>query len=248
MVAVAGADRRDGRFVPAARCARGRTALPAPASSTAPRSPRRWRSRTRTSSSSAPATRPARRRVYLARYARSVTMLVRGESLADSMSRYLIERIAADRQPQRPVPVGDRRAARRHRARGDHDRRYRDRRDVARSRRGRCSSSSAPRRAPNGSRERWQLDPQGFILSGRRPRARPATEAGSRLAAEARAVVARDQRPRHLRCGRRPPSVDQAHRLGGRRRRDGADLRPPASADPGDPAAPVPAEPAKAAT
>jgi thioredoxin reductase (NADPH) len=31
--------------------------------------------------------------VYLTRYARSVTMLVRGTSLADSMSRYLIERI-----------------------------------------------------------------------------------------------------------------------------------------------------------
>jgi thioredoxin reductase (NADPH) len=42
--------------------------------------------------------------LYLARYARSVTMLVRGASLADSMSRYLIERI--EQTPNLTVRTG----------------------------------------------------------------------------------------------------------------------------------------------
>ena len=59
------------------------------------------RSAARTSSSSAAATRPARRRSTSRRFAAQVTILVRGESLAATMSRYLSD--AIDAAPQHPV-------------------------------------------------------------------------------------------------------------------------------------------------
>ena len=56
------------------------------------------RARTPTSTSSAAPTPPARRRVFFSRYARSVTIVVRGDSLERSMSYYLIQQLAGDRQ------------------------------------------------------------------------------------------------------------------------------------------------------
>src|SRR5690606_24979732 len=47
------------------------------------------------------------------------------------------------------------------------------------------------------------------------------------LAARPPALPPGDQRPRRVRRGRRPRRVDEAGRLGGRRRRDGRRPRPP---------------------
>ena len=93
----------------------GSTSSRARASSTAPRCPRRRRSPARTSTSSAAATRPGRPPSTSPATRGTVTILVRGASLATSMSDYLIDAIAST--PNVDVRPRDRgRASRRRRA------------------------------------------------------------------------------------------------------------------------------------
>ena len=79
--------------VAASRRSKASTGSSARASTTAPHGARRSSHRGSTSTSSAPATRRVRRRCYFAGHARSVTLVVRGESLERSMSHYLIEQL-----------------------------------------------------------------------------------------------------------------------------------------------------------
>ena len=67
----------------------------APESSTVRPGARRGRWRAATCSSSARATRPGQTALHLARYARQVTLVVRGDDLARPMSDYLIREIEA---------------------------------------------------------------------------------------------------------------------------------------------------------
>ena len=150
--------------------------------------------------------------VYFARYAARVTMLVRSDSLAKSMSHYLIEQIA-----QHPADRG---------ADGD-----------AGGRGGRLRRSAHAGEDPRTEgedtldvdacfvfigatpRTDWlegvvARDERGFILAG--PEAR---EHGWPL--RARADGAGDQRPRRVRRRRRPGTVDQARRERRRRGLDG---------------------------
>ena len=156
--------------------------------------------------------------VYFSKHAGRVTMLVRGDSLAKSMSHYLIEQIEALDN----VEVRTRSEA------------------VAAEGDGRLRALRI--RNPDGSESVEQVDAcfvfigarpltdwlegvvardeRGFILAGPRRQ-------GRRLAASARPVPARDERARGVRRRRRPRALDQA---GGERRRRGIDgglARPP---------------------
>ena len=93
--------------------------------------------------------------LYFANHARAVTLVVRGESLENSMSRYLIEQLAVDSRMSRSCP--DSEVQRGH---GDthldgdrHPRQHEQRRcgDVTAAA---FSSSSAPTRRPVGCRPR----------------------------------------------------------------------------------------------
>ena len=88
---------------------------------------------------------------YLADHGARVTMVVRGDSLGDKMSQYLVTRIESN--PNIRVLLQRRgHALRRRRAARDADRRRTARPERASgSRRAICSSSSAPRRTPTGS-------------------------------------------------------------------------------------------------
>ena len=118
--------------------------------------------------------------VYFAGYAARVSMLVRADSLAKSMSRYLIEQIA-----ELPNDRGADAARRRSRAEGAETAGCgrcgsATARAARRSRRSTpASCSSAPRRGPTGSTACVARDERGFILAGLDAR-------GARLAAEAR--------------------------------------------------------------
>ena len=144
--------------------------------------------------------------LHLARYASSVTLLVRGATLADSMSQYLIDQLHAQGVVVRSmveVVGGGGEGARAHPpgATGE---------IVEEACRTACSCSSARRRAPTGCR-RSPARPLGYVLTG------PAvTEAGGGRPwpLERGAVPARDERARGVRGRRRAPGVREARGVG----------------------------------
>ena len=141
------------------------TASPARASSTARRAARR---RTRTAStctSSAPATRRGRRPIFFSTHARSVTILCRGDGLEKSMSRYLIDQIAARSNVHVMLARRGRRRARRDLARGDRRPRLRDRRDAA-ARIGRPLHLHRRGRGDGMASAEIALDRRGYVLTG----------------------------------------------------------------------------------
>ena len=154
--------------------------------------------------------------LHLARYARQVTMLVRGDSLARSMSDYLTREIevTANIAVRLHTEVTDghgaespriahpaRRPARPHRA-GPGGRAVRpDRRRTAHP------------MATRGDSARRRLHPD-------RARRRPGRSASVAVAARPRPAAARDLDARRLRRGRRPLPFDQAGCFRRRRRRD----------------------------
>ena len=146
-------------------------------------------------------------------------MLVRGPSLERSMSRYLIEQIAA--LPNIVVRTGSSAVA----AEGDDG--HLQRACACATAGGAspsststpASSSSAPRRAPTGSTASSRAT---SAASSSRARTR-----GRRLAAQARALPARDDRARRLRGRRRARALVQARRQRGRRGLDGRLADPP---------------------
>ena len=125
----------------------------------------------RRSTSSAPATPPARRRCYLAEYARRVVMVVRGTNLGEKMSQYLVDRIEGNTDEigkkidvlyqTEVVALPRQRAPRRADAAEP-----RDRRDDGGATRASSSSSSARRRAPDWLGDLVHLDAHGFVLTG----------------------------------------------------------------------------------
>ena len=157
--------------------------------------------------------------VYFSGYAAQVTMLVRGPSLERSMSRYLIEQIEA--LPNVVVRTGSSAIA-------------------AEGRVGVCAASACARpTAPSRSSRRGRLLRLHRRLAAhrlargrgraRRARLHPlgAGRAGRGLAAQARAVPARDDRARRLRRRRRARALVQARRERRRRGLDGGLADPP---------------------
>ena len=152
--------------------------------------------------------------LHLARYAHEVTLLVRGATLAESMSQYLIDTLAARRRRGPPrTPRSSAGAARpprpRRRARPRHRRA-----DATEPTRRACSCSSAPNPAPTGCpttvlRDRW-----GYVLTGDDV---PRRGRSPRLAARRTRRSRWRRRARGVRRGRRPARVGQARRV--RRRR-----------------------------
>ncbi len=130
----------------------------------------------------------------LARFAKKVVLLVRGERLEDSMSHYLVERIqAADNVEVRLRTRSWARAAT-----ATWSSSSCATRPTTRSRRwprAGCSSSSAPRRAPTGSATWSPATTRGSSSPDRSWQA-----AGPGLAAGAAAVRPGDQRAGRLRC------------------------------------------------
>ena len=158
--------------------------------------------------------------VYFAGYAGLVTMLVRGDSLAKSMSHYLIEQIAELENVE--VRTGAEAIAAE--AQDGRLARLRIRRDGAETTEAVDACFIFIGAAP---RTDWldgvlARDARGFILAGvGGPRAR--------LASVPRAASARDERSRRLRRGGCPLTLDQARRQRRRRGLDGglADPRVP---------------------
>ena len=105
--------------------------------------------------------------MYLAGFARHVTVLVRGNGLAESMSRYLIDQIREHPEHFRASTRTRVTASSRHgKPRSRHPCGRRHRRHRRRSPLQLCSSSSALRRAPTGWAVWLELDKFGFILTG----------------------------------------------------------------------------------
>ena len=152
--------------------------------------------------------------VYFSRYAKRVTMLVRAESLAASMSHYLVEQLGElpnveVRPRSRAVAAegGDGRL-RRLRIRGADGAETTEEVDA-------CFVFIGAVPRTDWLAGTVARDERGFILAG--PDVAP-----GRLAAQARPLRAGDERARRLRRGRRPRALDQA---GGERRRRGLDGR-----------------------
>ena len=130
--------------------------------------------------------------MFFSMHASSVTILCRGSSLSKSMSRYLVDQIGTQTEHRRPLPRRGRRGARRGGARGARRPERRPRRSGA-ARVGRALHLHRCRcrdgLAAAGDRAR----PEGLRAHGvGRDRRRA-------VAARARPVPARDERPRGLR-------------------------------------------------
>ncbi len=153
--------------------------------------------------------------MHFSSYARRVVMLVRGESLAATMSRYLIDHI--EQTPNIEVQTG-----------ASVVEVHGDARLEAISIK--CHATGAVDRVKASSlfifigaepRTNWlegvvERDDRGFILTGAdllREGKRP-----QGLDSRPRSGLARNQRPRRLRGGRRPPWIGEAGRLRRRRR------------------------------
>ncbi len=218
-------DRGAGDGLAAARGRRASTSCSAAASTTAPDAARPPGAATTTWSSSAPATRPARRSMQPGDAGARVTMLVRGDAARQ-------DDVGLPGEADRGHPLIDVRLtrSRRSRPRGAARRGERAARGGEREHcRARCSSSaSAGSRAPGWAAEGGvRTDARGYILTGpdllepgSAPRAgrSPATRSRSRRASGP------------VRRRRRPPRVDQARGGRGRRGRDGGG---PGRASPG---------------
>ena len=162
--------------------------------------------------------------MYLARYAKDVHIVVRRDSLKETMSQYLIEQIEktpnihlrALTEIERVEGDGHVRARRAEGVCRRHDRRGR----------GRCrfSCSSARNRCSEWLPAGVLSDAKGFVLTGR-------DLAGARRVHEdvegkARALVARNERARRVRRRRHPRRGDEPRRVSRGRRLDGRALRP----------------------
>ena len=157
--------------------------------------------------------------MYLSQQAAKVKIVIRGDDLGKSMSRYLVQRIE-----QRAQHRGA--AQHRGRTRSTASGGWRRSRCATRAPetaalrlRGAVQSSSAPSRTRNGSTT--TLPGTTTASCGR---GRPSRD-GSTLAGGPRAVRARDDAPGRLRGGRRAQRHDQALRVRRRRRRARRDLR-----------------------
>ena len=198
---------RHRRFLPArSTCPTLERARRARASSTAPPRPRRGAGGKATSSSSAAATRPARRRCTSARYAARVTMLVRGATLAATMSDYLCRR--SKRPPNIDVAYETEVVG----GSGEH---RLERLTLLDKASGRKSTVDADALFVMIGAQPWtewlppeiERDEWGYILTG------TDLESGN-----GRVALPRGDQPRpRLRRRRRPPRRGQAGRLGGRR-------------------------------
>ena len=88
--------------------------------------------------------------LHFASHARKVTLVVRGDSLEKSMSRYLIEQIAGKSNVAGPAAIGSRRGARRHAPHGHRHSRSAASNGARHVTAAACSSSSAPMPKPAG--------------------------------------------------------------------------------------------------
>ena len=107
---------------------RASTGSPARASPTAPRAARRPTAHGLDVHIVGAGNSAGQAAMFFSTHARSVTILCRGDGLEKSMSRYLIDQLAARPNIERDAPHRGRRRARRRRARGDRRARQRDRR------------------------------------------------------------------------------------------------------------------------
>ena len=160
--------------------------------------------------------------LFFSRHARSVTMLVRGESLEASMSRYLIDQIAANdgirvRDAQRGRRPARRRRASRASTSIDRD----DRSDHAPSRTRSLFVMIGADAVTGWLPPEIARDAHGFILTG--------ADAAATDAVDGRpsSVRARDERARRLRGRRRALGLGQARRGRRRRGRHGDRVRAP---------------------
>ena len=106
--------------------------------------------------------------LYLARHAARVTILVRGASLAASMSQYLRDEIDAARARRRAVPHRSRRRRRTARASTTSCSATSTPATDGRSRPARCSSSSARAPTPTWLPDAIGRDDAGYVLTGAR--------------------------------------------------------------------------------
>ena len=154
--------------------------------------------------------------LHVAKFARTVTLLVRSDSFAKSMSRYLVS--AIESTPNIVV---------RHRTEvvdgsGDETLESLKLADRANDTLEEVSAAALFIMIGGEPHTQWLpdeivRDAQGYLLTG----PRPPGAARSRLAPPARAAGARDEHARRLRRGRRPSRFDQACRVRGRRGRHG---------------------------
>ena len=124
--------------------------------------------------------------LHFANHARKVTLVVRGESLEESMSHYLIEQLRAKSN----VAVQLRSEI--HAVHGDTNLTAIDIRDSQATRcagmiAAACSSSSAPTRRPNGCRADIARDARGYVLTG------DDREEGRALVARPRSLPSRNE-------------------------------------------------------
>ena len=143
-------------------------------------------------------------------------VVVRGDSLAQSMSRYLIDEIEAAPEHRRPVRDGGRRRRRRRppRAPGPAPTGAPGRGAASRRRRCSCSIGAQPHTdwLPGAvARDQW-----GFVLTGADLLG---GESGPRWPLARPPAALETQPAGRLRDRGRPPRLDQASRVGGRRRR-----------------------------
>ena len=90
--------------------------------------------------------------LYFANHARMVTLVVRGDSLEKSMSRYLIEQLGDEVERDGSTAVGSSRRAWRHPSDGDRHTRWRERHWCADTTAAAFSSSLEPTQRPGGCR------------------------------------------------------------------------------------------------
>ena len=168
--------------------------------------------------------------IHLAKYARHVTLVMRGDGLSDTMSHYLVSFLSnVDRISLRPrTLIVD----------GDGDTRLRQTHAGAGRQRG---AGGRPGRRPlRHDRRRPAHRVAAARDSARRQRLRahrsghPRRRAARALAARAAAAGARDEPPRRVRRRRRARRLGQARGVGGRR---GRRRRPARAAAPGRPTA-----------
>ncbi len=162
--------------------------------------------------------------MHFARYCRSVNMIVRGDALSRGMSQYLVDQIEANEKihvllnSHVAAVSGDQRLE------FDHPRQRGDRRGDARARTGALHLHRRPaahRLAGRSHRaRRGGLHPDRARSAARR-------QAGRRVAPAPRALLAGDERARHLRGRRRAPSLGQAHGHGRGRGLHGRAVHPP---------------------
>ena len=162
--------------------------------------------------------------LHAAEFARSVTLLVRGPSLADSMSQYLVERCEAD--PRIEIRTNTRVV----RARGDAKLEQIVVADMATGEEQELRADALfiliGGEPTSTCAEGWLL-PRRAWLPAHRPRRPGGERAVPPLAARARPVLPRVQPARSVLRRRRPPRLSQARCVRGGGGLDGGPARPP---------------------